>query len=78
MANPFKFLTGPAPTKNIFGRAVNLVPLKALISGALTLGALTLAITVYPTPMHTECRPIRAAMARAVPATRSTSATARP
>jgi len=52
MANPFKFLTGAAPSRNLFPRSVNLVPLKALVAATLTLGLLTLAITVYLTPKY--------------------------
>lgn len=52
MANPFKFLTAPAPSKNIFGRWVNLVPLKALVGAVLALSALTVFITVYATPKY--------------------------
>jgi hypothetical protein len=52
MANPFSFLFGPAPTKNLFAKSVNALPLKALVAGALTLGALTLAITCYFTPKY--------------------------
>lgn len=52
MANPFSFLTRPAPTKNLFTRAVNWVPLKALVAIACTLGLVAAAITTYATPKY--------------------------
>lgn len=52
MANPFSFLTRPAPEKNLFTRAVNAIPLKVLVAGALTLGALSLAVATYATPKY--------------------------
>lgn len=52
MANPFSFLTGPAPAKNIFSRAVNLVPLKALVAIAVTLAGVSLAVATYFTPAY--------------------------
>ena len=54
MANPLKSLNGPAPTKNLFSRSVNKLPLKVLFAVALTLAAVTAGFTVYATPKYTN------------------------
>ncbi|MDR2983178.1 MAG: cytochrome c family protein, partial [Puniceicoccales bacterium] len=52
MANPFAFLSRPAPNGNVFPKWANAVPWKALVALLLVATAATAGITAWFTPEY--------------------------